>query len=180
MPDDARRCSDSLIQRVCPSASLLGPWRRGTSRPTRSQLWNAADPRPHLVILLVSVMTVLVGRALDVSDRSRVVIPGVNLSLPGFCAYQRFTGHDCPGCGLTRSFVCLANGDIASAWSYNAVGSVLFVVVVLQIPYRVIQILRLRSGGPAIRLCNELWIIWPFLTALLAQWLIRSIVQLAG
>ena len=132
---------------------------------------------PHLVILTLSMFALLVA-VLDINDQRQVVVPGVNVPLPGLCAYQQLVGHDCPGCGLTRCFVCLADGEIASAWSYNAVGTVFFVIVVFQIPFRTLQIRRLTHGQAAIRLCRELWVIWPLLIVLLTQWLIRSITQL--
>jgi hypothetical protein len=126
------------------------------------------------VILGLSVATLLVALALDISEQGRVVIPIVDISLPGVCAYQQLTGQHCPGCGLTRCFVALAHGDAAGAWSYNAVGVVFFFVVLFQIPYRALQIWRLGRGRTALRLCGELWVIWPFLIALLTQWVIRS------
>ena len=142
----------------------------------RSGLWNASDPTAHVAILVLSVMAVFVARALDVSRQSQVVIPGVNVALPGLCTYRQLVGHDCPGCGLTRSFVSFAHGDAAGAWSYNVVCPVFFVLVLFQIPFRALQIWRLKFGRTALRLCSELWIIGPLWLALLAQWLVRSMV----
>ena len=35
-------------------------------------------------------------------------------------------GTVCPGCGLTRSFVALAEGSLADAWRLNRMGPLLF------------------------------------------------------
>ena len=148
-----------------------------SSNSTRPGLWNAPDPIPHLVILALSVIAVLVARGLDVSSQSQVVIPGVNVSLPELCTYRQLVGHDCPGCGLTRSFVSLANGDAAAAWSYNVVGPIFFVLVLFQIPFRALQVWRLTSGRSAVCLGRELWMVWLLVIALLAQWLIGSMAQ---
>jgi len=45
----------------------------------------------------------------------------VPTGLPRFtaCAFRRWTGLPCPGCGLTRSFSAISHGDVAAAWGYN-------------------------------------------------------------
>ena len=35
------------------------------------------------------------------------------------CPFYKVTGFLCPGCGITRMFMALAEGDIARAYSYN-------------------------------------------------------------
>ncbi len=35
------------------------------------------------------------------------------------CPVLAVTGVDCPGCGMTRACVALAQGEIASAWSFH-------------------------------------------------------------
>lgn len=47
------------------------------------------------------------------------------------CAFKNFTGLPCPGCGLTHSFCALAKGDIVDAFSWNLMGPVLFVFLIL-------------------------------------------------
>jgi len=59
---------------------------------------------------------------------------------------RRMTGINCPGCGLTRSFISLAHGDVRSSWLYNPAGVFWFVAVALQIPYRSYQLWRIRRG----------------------------------
>ncbi len=46
------------------------------------------------------------------------------------CAFRALTGLWCPGCGLTRGFHQLFNGDISSALSYNVFVPLVLVAVV--------------------------------------------------
>jgi len=61
----------------------------------------------------------------------------------GICIFKNITGYDCPGCGLTRSFLCIARGDFTRSLHYHAFGVVLFVYLCLQI---IIQSLYLILG----------------------------------
>lgn len=36
------------------------------------------------------------------------------------CLFLKFTGHYCPGCGITRMLHALAHGDVARAFEMNA------------------------------------------------------------
>ena len=51
---------------------------------------------------------------------------------PRLCLFHNLTGHDCPGCGMTRSLVALCYGDLASSFAYNRgiiiVGPLLFLL----------------------------------------------------
>jgi hypothetical protein len=51
-----------------------------------------------------------------------VAIAGVNIVLPPTCGSKAMWGLDCPGCGLTRSFVSLAHGDFWASWRVNPAG----------------------------------------------------------
>ena len=35
------------------------------------------------------------------------------------CLFHAITDIDCPGCGMTRAFLCLAQGDFAKAWALH-------------------------------------------------------------
>ncbi|MFT6159051.1 MAG: hypothetical protein ACJAZO_000049 [Myxococcota bacterium] len=58
------------------------------------------------------------------------------LEIPELCTWRRWFGVECPGCGLTRSFVFMGHGSIAAAWDMNKIGPPLFLLVASQIPYR--------------------------------------------
>jgi hypothetical protein len=110
---------------------------------------------------------------LEVRSHQRVVVAYLDIPLPDVCLYQRILGHPCPGCGLTRSVVSLAHGDLPAAWSYNPAGLLVFAVVLLEIPYRAVEIWRSTHGK------RTPWP-WPNRLALgmvpvaiMGQWLVR-------
>ena len=51
---------------------------------------------------------------------------GTIAHLPSVCPFFNATGLPCPGCGLTRSFVCLAHGHLFEALRWHPLGPVLF------------------------------------------------------
>ncbi len=61
--------------------------------------------------------------------------------IPSSCPSQTIFHVDCPGCGLTRSFIHLAHGDWDCAFSKHRLGWLLALATVLQIPYRLTALL---------------------------------------
>jgi hypothetical protein len=102
------------------------------------------ETRYHLNLLVLSVVVLVLAGVLQVPGNDTVVLPFLSVPLPDACWFRRLTGIGCPGCGLTRCFICLAHGELARAWHFNPGGLAFFVLAVAQIPYRSIQIWRLR------------------------------------
>lgn len=92
------------------------------------------------------VLDRLAGRALDVGfagvaaaqlAASAWLVPttsgGVATSdgtpLGGLCWLHAAFGVDCPMCGMTRSFVALAHGDVGAAFRFHPAGPLLFVAM---------------------------------------------------
>ena len=46
------------------------------------------------------------------------------------CYFKRWTDLPCPGCGLTRCFVCIAHGRFADAVHYHPFGPLVFLIAV--------------------------------------------------
>ncbi len=57
--------------------------------------------------------------------------------LPSVCLFYHLTGLPCPGCGLTRSFVCLGHGHLRESLHWHPLGIAI---------YGVLLLLWLRSG----------------------------------
>lgn len=148
----------------------------------------AAQPTPktrpndavyHWIYLILAAIVLALSFILFIRpDGMRVALPWMDVTLPESCTFKRVFGFGCPGCGLTRSFICLAHGRLVDAWTYNPAGPLFFLIVAGQIPYRALQIWRIRTK-------QEPWrgdkftmsTIWILLAALVFQWLFRSIMH---
>ncbi|MCA9119594.1 MAG: DUF2752 domain-containing protein [Planctomycetaceae bacterium] len=141
------------------------------------RLYDRPDTTFHWVLLGISSVVVLLAVLMQVRGDEQVILPGVDLPLPGTCTFKQFVGADCPGCGLTRCFVSMGHGQIRRAWHFNPVGIFFFAVVASQIPFRSVQLWRLKSGANEI--CLGWWgysMMLIVLGALLIQWILRMIV----
>ena len=90
--------------------------------------------------------------------------------------HARF-GLDCPGCGLTRSFIHFAHGRLLEGLRLNPAGIAIFLFVVAQVPAAVVRFAWGRSSGFAILWSrgNEIaLIVLPTLTFI--QWIVRLLI----
>ena len=139
------------------------------------------DGRPdtslHWSMFLSASCVLVLAAVLQVRGPETVVIPIVDLPLPGTCTYKKYVGMECPGCGLTRCFISLAHCRPVAAWYFNPAGILFFAIVAGQIPFRRLQIWRIRRGMSEIRVGRVAHYLMGFLiVALLSQWLIRAFV----
>jgi hypothetical protein len=97
----------------------------------------------HREILASACAIVFLAFALvEVSD-GRVAVRGLTrYPLPESCPSRSLFGIKCPGCGLTRSVIHLAEGDWRASWRSHRLGGLLAAVIVFQIPYRLIAMRR--------------------------------------
>lgn len=49
------------------------------------------------------------------------------------CPIQHWTGIPCPTCGMTRSFMAIARGDVLQALQYHLFGPVLFLIFLITV-----------------------------------------------
>jgi len=109
------------------------------------------DPLYHTVMLILCASVIGLSLLLSVRNQSQVLVPLFGVPLPELCMTRRMFDIGCPGCGMTRSFISLGHGDWRAAVHYNPAGPLLFAVMAIQIPLRLVQLARIRRGLPEVR-----------------------------
>jgi hypothetical protein len=77
----------------------------------------------------------------------QIVLPG-GASLPGLCWFRAVFQIDCPFCGMTRSFVALAHGEVGVALRYHPAGPLLFAAMVVFLG--MVVVVSVRRGPPLV------------------------------
>ncbi|MCB9741273.1 MAG: DUF2752 domain-containing protein [Alphaproteobacteria bacterium] len=114
--------------------------------PEAQDLRVGVERRWHLTVLVLCALIIGASVLLD-GDTREVEVLGY--TLPGLCMFKALTGMNCPGCGLTRSFVFMGEGSILEAFRMHLLGPVIWVFFAAQIPLRAMRLWRLRAGGNA-------------------------------
>ena len=108
-----------------------------------------------------------------ISERPRIAW----FSLPPLCVSRAWWGVECPGCGLTRSFVALSSGELVESLRLHRVGWLLYIAVVGKIPYRAYKLRQLGQAEAAGSAVGEpAWPIWfgrLLIAALIGNWLLK-------
>ena len=131
----------------------LGDAASGTDAETvtasRAESADGAPPaemewqrRKDLEVFVIAVFVLIMGLLLEVTPGR----DGVHLFgrvLPKSCPLKVWSGIGCPGCGLTRSFILGLRGS-PEAFELHRIGPVFLAIVMFQIPYRGLRLLRAR------------------------------------
>lgn len=115
----------------------------------------AVRRRRHWEMLGLATVAVVMAYLLIILPDQRVAfffLP--SLPLPETCLPRQWWGVTCPGCGLTRSIILLAHGDLAGSLARHHLGWLMAVAILGQFPYRYYA-LRHREPGYAVqRVCT--------------------------
>ena len=168
---------------MTPSSSLPAELSSTPAPSTTDIVWlegddaRAVDRRHaqlldrHWTMLGISVAVIVLSFALQLNPAGRVRASWLPFdSLPPLCGSRAFFGINCPGCGLTRSFVALAAGDASESFRLHRIGWLMALAVVLQVPYRAWGLYELRRGV----ISDRAWPTWfgnVLIAALILNWL---------
>ena len=140
-----------------------------------SRFWKfyRVNFRLHLMFLLMSLAVIVCSFVMTSEGQTIVRVPGLPIQMPETCMSKRLWGIDCPGCGLTRSFISMSHAQFSRAFSFNPAGPIVYLFVLAQIPWHAFQMFRLWKGK---RPFESIWLYVPLFgmsVAILIQWLWR-------
>jgi hypothetical protein len=127
----------------------------------------------HLAFLLTAAAVILCSLIMTSEGKTTVRVPGLPIQMPETCTSRRVWNMDCPGCGLTRSFINMSHGEVQKAFSFNPAGPFVYLFVLIQIPWHGYQLFRLLKMR---RPVESAWLFVPLYgmsAAVLFQWLWR-------
>ena len=129
------------------------------------------DQIGHLVFLSFASVIILLSVLMSTDGKQAVFLPGFTSALPDSCSSRRLLGVDCPGCGLTRAFICISHGQLGEAWRFNHASFVIYLFVAIQIPWHTIQVWRIRNGKWPLHWPFIYWIPMAVAVILLINWI---------
>ncbi len=172
--------AERMPPRVTENAGLCSP--RFQPHPSRSGVSQGrqANRFAHLLWILGPCLVLLAAVLLDTGRDRQVLLPGSSIALPETCTLHTRFGLDCPGCGLTRGFIHIADGDPMTAWRLNPMSLPLFAFIASQIPLAILHASQCRRPWMAgwTRLNERLLVV--LVIAMLLLWGWRLAVQALG
>ena len=130
----------------------------------------------HRNMLILCTTVVILALTLQTRADQRVEfawLPGV--PMPESCASRSIFDVECPGCGLTRSFIAIARGSLSAAFQQNRTGWLLACGLLIQFPYRVWMLHHVRTRGlpEPVPERLKLVLVWILIVALIGNWLLK-------
>jgi hypothetical protein len=126
-------------------------------------------------MLCLCSLTVVLAFLLQVVDGEYIAFRAFpTWTLPHSCMSRSMFHFDCPGCGLTRSFILLAEGRFAASFARHHVGIPLALATLLQLPYRTQRLLQ-----PGRDWFPKPWrraFSWMLILMLLGNWVVKQLV----
>lgn len=137
------------------------------------------DPRPadrmtNITLLLACGLLVLLPFLFTYNPAGNHVRIA-SFTLPAMCASRAVFNTDCPGCGLTRSFISLAHGKLDTALRLHRLAPALYLFFAMQVGYRLWCLIGTRGVGleRAGRINHIVG--WVLIAALLTNWAVGMV-----
>jgi len=133
------------------------------------------SPANHVAILTIAGLVLVLAFAMEVHQNQQVAFRwAAGRPLPQVCGMRRWLGIRCPACGLTRSFICLADGSPAASFKQHRLGWFIALAFLIQIPYRIAALTTGRDAPWGERFPTIFW--WSLPVLLIANWLVGFLV----
>jgi hypothetical protein len=127
----------------------------------------------HGTFFCMSLVIIALSFLMQAKGSASVFLPGASTALPEMCSSKRMLGLPCPGCGLTRSFISISHGQFARAWNFNPASFVMYLFVLVQIPWNAMQFLLIRQRGFGVTIPYVHFLPVAVASVLILNWLIR-------
>lgn len=134
-----------------------------------------AYKKHHSTFLIVSILIMISSFILTPAPPQGESVSFFGYDIPNSCPSHVIWGIDCAGCGMTRSFVAIVHGQWKEALEFNRVGPILFLLVIIQIPYRLYMLTR--PMNEAFR-PQTIWVQLPpgiVICSLIASWILKTL-----
>ena len=129
----------------------------------------------HGVFGSIALAIIVMSFLMRCEGGSQVYMPGMTTPMPETCSTKMMFGMNCPGCGLTRGFIAISDGDLNRAWFFNPASWIVYAFVAIQIPWHAWQASRVVRGLKPVE--SNWFYLAPLLVggAILSQWLWRLV-----
>ena len=99
--------------------------------------------RYHYLIAIICISIITLSFCLSIQKDDSVSMAGFDGNrYKDLCLFKHITGIPCPSCGLTRGFVAISKLEFGNALHYNIACLMIYLIVLLQIPYRLMIIMK--------------------------------------
>lgn len=125
----------------------------------------------HRTMLVLSILILVLSFILSIDGSGTESVAWWGIELPPLCGSRYWFNAECPGCGLTRSFVALAHLEFGQSFAFHRLGWLIWLAVVLQLPYRVYSLGELHY-----KTVQRRWPVWFgnfLIAALLGNWILK-------
>lgn len=93
------------------------------------------------------------------------------------CPMRSLTGIPCPNCGMTRSFLALAKGDLGESISYHLFGPLLFLIFLIVTVHTATELVMGRKVFPPYyQILYQFKLHWIGLASYFGYYLIRLLI----
>ncbi len=105
------------------------------SQPVSKQAGGLIASRsyPHWLMIGFCAGALLLAVILEPARPGQTVVSLAGVPIPPLCGMKRGLGIDCPGCGLTRSWVSLAHGQLSDSLTFHRMGWLVMLYACCQI-----------------------------------------------
>jgi hypothetical protein len=124
--------------------------------------------RPARAIWVALGVLGLAWLAVVLRDRGPAGLP----YYPG-CMFRKWTGLNCPGCGMTRASYAVLHGDLATAFAMNPLGMVVLPLALVGIALELAGWVRGRP--PSYRLSLGTRGTWALVVLVFVYWIARNL-----